>query len=300
MKEYGGEWTEEKLEMLRKYLDAYTTALKKSLFHLIYIDAFAGPGYVPLKSGGVSKFIKGSPAIALDIRDRQFDGLLFNDLKEGVYAQLKERFDSEERVTVSKGDANEFLKNLNRNWKRCRGVLFIDPFATELNFSTLKEVASYEALDIWLLFPISDIFRLMPKDRRPESVNPVWADTLTRVFGGKNWEKAYKLNPQQRLPNKEKKEETEEEIREKGVQNILELYKEQLHSCFGDRLLTESKTLRTSKNSPLFEFIFCVGSKDPKAIGIAKNIARHIIKQEEKLPKASPEPPLTLQLRWSK
>ncbi len=30
---FGGSWTEEKLEILRKYLNAYTTALKKSLLN---------------------------------------------------------------------------------------------------------------------------------------------------------------------------------------------------------------------------------------------------------------------------
>ena len=43
---YGGPWTLEKLDILESYLDAYTTALKKQPFKLMYIDAFAGTGYV--------------------------------------------------------------------------------------------------------------------------------------------------------------------------------------------------------------------------------------------------------------
>ncbi len=45
---FGGPWTKEKLAILNKYLDAYTTALKNQPFHLIYIDAFAGTGEVEL------------------------------------------------------------------------------------------------------------------------------------------------------------------------------------------------------------------------------------------------------------
>ena len=41
---FGGSWTQEKLNILRGYLDAYTTALKDQPFKLIYIDAFAGSG----------------------------------------------------------------------------------------------------------------------------------------------------------------------------------------------------------------------------------------------------------------
>ena len=41
---FGGQWTIEKLDILGRYLDAYTTALKNQPFKLVYIDAFAGHG----------------------------------------------------------------------------------------------------------------------------------------------------------------------------------------------------------------------------------------------------------------
>ena len=43
---FGGPWTAQKLDILRAYLDAYTTALKKQPgeFTLIYVDGFAGAG----------------------------------------------------------------------------------------------------------------------------------------------------------------------------------------------------------------------------------------------------------------
>ena len=44
--QFGGPWTQEKLGILKKYLDAYTTALKNQQFCLLYIDAFAGAGTV--------------------------------------------------------------------------------------------------------------------------------------------------------------------------------------------------------------------------------------------------------------
>ena len=36
--QFGGEWTVHKLNILECYLDAYTTALKKQPFDLVYID----------------------------------------------------------------------------------------------------------------------------------------------------------------------------------------------------------------------------------------------------------------------
>ena len=43
---FGGSWTEDKLNRLSRYLRAYTTALKKQRFRLLYVDAFAGTGTV--------------------------------------------------------------------------------------------------------------------------------------------------------------------------------------------------------------------------------------------------------------
>jgi three-Cys-motif partner protein len=43
---FGGDWTREKLERVKAYLDAYMTALKNQRFKLGYIDAFAGTGYI--------------------------------------------------------------------------------------------------------------------------------------------------------------------------------------------------------------------------------------------------------------
>ena len=42
---FGGDWTERKLDALRRYLQAYSTALSKTRFRKVYIDAFAGTGY---------------------------------------------------------------------------------------------------------------------------------------------------------------------------------------------------------------------------------------------------------------
>ena len=44
---FGGNWSTLKLEIVRKYLGAYTTIMNKyrDRFQYVYIDAFAGTGY---------------------------------------------------------------------------------------------------------------------------------------------------------------------------------------------------------------------------------------------------------------
>ena len=90
---------------------------------------------------------------------------------------------------------------------------------------------------------------------------------------GDEWRKLYSLSPQQDLFGDEGVE------RDPGIDGLLEIYKNQLEKAFGDRLLRESRTLKNSKNSPLFEFIFCVGSPSDKAIRRAKAIAKHLIER---------------------
>ena len=84
MTTFGGSWTQEKLDILRAYLDAYTTALKDQPFQLIYVDAFAGEGfwrpgsdYMSEEYGEFADLLKGSAAIALEIQDKPFDRLVF-------------------------------------------------------------------------------------------------------------------------------------------------------------------------------------------------------------------------------
>ena len=79
---FGGPWTEEKLAILRAYLDAYTTALKNQPFTLIYVDGFPGAGsYMELDyySEDYLEFREGSPLIALEVDDKSFDRLIFID-----------------------------------------------------------------------------------------------------------------------------------------------------------------------------------------------------------------------------
>ena len=50
LQQFGGNWTDEKLDRLRQYLAAYQQALKEQPFERYYIDAFAGTGYNTPKS----------------------------------------------------------------------------------------------------------------------------------------------------------------------------------------------------------------------------------------------------------
>ena len=289
MMSFGGPWTTEKLDILERYLNSYTTALMNQPFRLVYIDAFAGSGEINIGECGVSEFdsdsfVTGSTERALRVVDRPFDQLVFVEKQADSFdklVELKSRH-PDRLIDVEQDDANTFLAGLTRRsflngpvthgYVDWRGVLFVDPFGTELEWATVQHIAGVQRLDMWLLFPVGAIGRMLPLSRNPDDVEPKWVDRLSTVFGGDHWRKLYSLSPQQSLFGDEVIE------REKGVQGLLSIYKDRLREAFGERVLDKSRTLTNSKNSPLFEFIFCVGSPSEKAIKAAKRIARHLVR----------------------
>lgn len=283
--QFGGAWTQEKLDILKEYLDSYTTALKEKprkeqSFRLLYIDAFAGTGRVEQWTQGSgqndrSKFIDGSANVALSIENKSFDELIFIEKDEDKCSKLERlREDRPDRnIRIEKADANQYLRNLQRNWRTCRGVLFLDPFGAQVDWSTIEAIAGYKALDTWILFPTSAITRMLPRSRMPDDISPQRAHTLTRVYGDESiWRAMYEESRQGELFNNERLIE-----RDAGAKRLLNIYKGRLRKLFGKRFLEQSKTLRNSRNSPLYEFMFCVSSDRPAAIGLAKKIAKHLL-----------------------
>ena len=275
---FGGDWTRKKLDILERYLDAYTTALKNMKFKLMYIDAFAGTGDIGRRQQedeDAKMLIEGSASRAIKINDKRFDRLIFVEKDHDRCRQLERlrKNNSKRDIQIQNADANSFLVNkLQEDWKKWRGVLFLDPFATEVEWKTIEQIAGIDALDTWILFPTSAISRMLPRSRKPDDISPKMARNLTRVFGDESWHKLYSVSPQQSLLDREK-----EYQRYSGSLGIIKIYKENLCNLFGKRFMEKSKTLKNSKNSPLFEFIFCVGSSNPKAISLAKRIAKHLL-----------------------
>ena len=272
--QFGGAWTEEKLQILERYLDAYTTALKNTPFNLVYIDAFAGAGQIDLQEDrDAAGFRRGSTLRAIQIRDKPFDELVFVERDPARCADLERLRDDcpNRRITVENSEANGFLRDLRKDWRAWRGVLFLDPFATEVEWSTIEAIASFHALDTWILFPVSAVARMLPKSRRPDDISPTWATRLTIVFGDQSWRRLYRESPQGELFMRPGS------MRDSGVGGLLDIYKDNLKHLFGKRFLSTSRRLKTSTGSPLFEFIFCVGN--PRRIGPATRIAGHILER---------------------
>jgi three-Cys-motif partner protein len=188
---FGDVHTRKKLEIVEKYLGAFTVALKKQQFELLYIDACAGSGSsIPksvlaerLRAGHQSglleesakvvdtdQIIVGSAIRALGVKPA-FDRYLFNDVKKSNVDALKgevvQRFSHlADRVTITQFDANEMLLQIcqQTNWRSSRAVVFIDPFGLQIRYETLEVLARTQAVDLWYLVPVFAMYRQVRGD----------------------------------------------------------------------------------------------------------------------------------------
>ena len=275
---FGGSWTQEKLEILRRYLDAYTTALKNQPFSLIYIDAFAGPGnwmpgssYDEVYYGEYNDMLKGSPQIALDIVDKPFDEFIFIDTNpEHIEALETVKVQNPDRVIkIFNHDANTIIPQVCDGLGRYeRAVVFLDPYATEVSWSTVYHIAQTRKVDCWILFPLMAITRQMPRNREPDRA---WRENIDRVFGEQNfWKNFY--TPARQASFFGQGNELE---REQGSDQIAEAYRERLKTVFV-RVAPTRRVLKNSTNSNLFDLFFA--ASNPRGADTAVKIANYILK----------------------
>jgi three-Cys-motif partner protein len=171
---FGGPWTIMKVEMVVGYLEAFTKLLfnkpsSAQPFKRVYIDGFAGSG--SFKFGAVitgffkrdATEIAGSAQRALSV-DPPFHALHFIEKRPACLKALRKMTAGDCRVTIHDGDANAAIRKLcgEIDWRRTRGVVFLDPFGASLQWGTLKVIAATKALDVWYLFPLSSVFRNAP------------------------------------------------------------------------------------------------------------------------------------------
>lgn len=202
---FGGPWTMIKLDLLARYLEFFSTALRhrpspEQPFTRIYIDAFAGTGECDINLGdGLRSTIAGSAKIALDTLPA-FDRLHLIDFNPKHVAELRGLVASPgdiDRVSIYHQDANDALNEIihKTQWRSTRGVLFLDPYGMTVRWATLQKVAATKALDVWYLFPLSAVYRQAAIDFN--KVDEGKAAALDSVLGTTEWRTAFYTESQQ-------------------------------------------------------------------------------------------------------
>ncbi len=290
--EFGGDWTSEKLERVRKYLHAYTTIFNRNLraqkLHTIYLDAFAGTGYrTPhpringmqflegFEEAENQAFLKGSARIALEVLP-PFKEYVFIE-QDVEYARELETLKAEfvtRRGTISiiDQDANSYLQEWIKktNWQGSRAVVFLDPYGMQVEWSVIQALGQTKAVDLWILFPLGvAVNRLLTRSGPPQNA---WARSLTRIFGTDSWQGAfYSRRKVQTLCG-------EEEVQEKeaNFSKIGQFFIDRLKTAF-TAVSPRPLALRNSKNNPLY--LLCFASANPVGAKTAIKIANDILRK---------------------
>ncbi len=292
LQQFGGNWTEQKLDVLSRYLNAYTNALKNQPFRLLYIDAFAGTGYreivqkddqIDLAKFDVDedteRFLDGSARMSLKL-DHPFDQYLFIEnlqTKCNQLAKIKSDFPTlADRIDCRNDDCNIIIKEFcsKVNWKEWRGVLFLDPFGMNVDWDTMKIAAETQAIDVWVLFPLgSAVNRLLMRDGA--RIQESWSNKLDSIFGTHEWyDRFYTETISDDLFGQ-----TERKVQKTGnLQAIAAYYLERLRDAFS-AVAETPRMMYNSKQNPIFMFCFAMGNPARKAQEIALRIANHILKK---------------------
>ena len=288
---FGGNWTEEKLRRLQKYLSAYMTIFRgnprASVYTTYYVDAFAGTGH-RVASGeteettlalfddqdvaDIERFFTGSARVALDSKP-SFDRYLFIEQKSEYVSELEKLRlaypGKANQIQIIQGDANNVLHDWCRrmDWQHNRAVVFLDPYGMAVNWATIEALGQTKAIDFWILLPVGQaINRLLTRHRIPEGA---WAEKLTAFFGTEDWKNEFY---QPRL--QESLFEVDEEMEKIATfESIGNYFSARLETVFA-QVASTSLALLNSKNVPIFLLFFAAANPRgaPTAVKIAEDI----------------------------
>lgn len=279
--DWGGPWTEKKLDAFSKYVKAYLTIMAKhSYWKTIYFDGFAGSGtrgkqrntelLHQLKiTEEEERTYKGAAERVLALQDPGFDYYYFIDKKEEslnkLKAYLETRFQGK-KIIYRAGDANHQIKELAKALmsKDYAALVFLDPFGMQIDWDSIAYLKDTRS-DVWILVPTGIIVnRLLDRAGKLE-----FSDKLQSFFG----------LPIEEIRShfyKEKKVQTlfgEEEIVtkvSKPIEKIARLYAERMKSIW-KHVTEDPLVLRNRSGTPIFHFVFASNNLT------AKKIAKQII-----------------------
>jgi len=187
-----GYWSEVKLDLVRKYAQAYSAIMSKqaTIGAYLYIDGFAGAGVHLSRSTG--EFIPGSPLNALNV-DPPFSEYHFVDLDGGRAENLRSLAQGRDNVCVHEGDCNAILRRdvfpRARYADYRRALCLLDPYGLHLQWEVIKSAGESRSIEIFLNFPIMDInMNVLKHD--PKRVDEHQRARMDAYWGDRTWEEA--------------------------------------------------------------------------------------------------------------
>lgn len=284
--DWGGPWTEKKLQAFSKYVSAYLTIMKKfPYWETIYFDGFAGSGtkekevktelYEQLKiTITEEKTYKGAAERVLTLKDDlAFNYYYFIDKEEKSLNKLKAKLKDikGKKLVFRSGDMNKHIKDLAKalltKEKKLAALIFLDPFGMQIDWTSIEELKGSRS-DVWILVPTGVIVnRLL--DRAGKLV---FSDKLESFFG-------LPIEEIKKIFYKHEKKNTlfgeEESISKisKPIEQIAKIYASRMKTIW--KYVTEEPLVLKNRNGvPIFHFVFA--SNNQNASKIAKQIIQNL------------------------
>ena len=278
---YGGDWTIVKLVVNKKYSSAFTRILRDKpqpdrRFTLWYFDGLAGSGEVRIKAGRFAgRTVKGSARLALEVENRQFDKIRLVDSEQENVTSLERlllKYPARD-ARVTKGDVNElvneFLTELSAS---DRAVVFLDPFRTEVAWSTVESIAKSKKCDVLLMFPAFAVRRML---RRMGGPDARLIQRLDKVFGTRSWKDDLYHAPEDPVLS----DEFAWLESDKGFEAIVSYYRDRLRAVY-ERVVPLGFPLLRDRMRPgtqIFELMFA--ASNPSGAALATKVAESIMKK---------------------
>ena len=276
MNNFGGDWTQQKIEIVVDYAKAYLKIMnKRPHFKTIYFDGFAGSGDIFKEDDIDIEIIKGTAIRILEISTpKAFDIYYFVEKDEKNKIDLENTIhqlfeDKKDKCFVVNEDCNNKLFSLAaylKNNKLHRVLAFIDPYGMSVNWKSIECLKGL-GIDLWILVPTGmGVNRLLKKDF---NISDAWLSKLENFLG---------------LPRKEildyfyKQKSTltlfgEEMIVEKekhAIEKSGELYRKRLNEIFD--FVSEPFLMRNSTGAIMYHFM--MASNNTTALNIANDIIK--------------------------
>lgn len=274
MNQFGGNWTEQKIEMVVAYAKAYLVIMNNyPQYKLLYFDGFAGSGDINQNDETDIDAIKGTAIRILEINEpKSFDQYYFVEKNEKNKNELEQSINknfSHRKTFVVAEDCNKKLISMAAYLKKntsCRTLAFIDPYGMSVNWESIEALKGL-GIDLWILVPTGmGINRLLKKDGK---ISDAWLIKLEKFLGlKKNYilDHFYKETTTLTLFG----EETSIEKEQNAIAKSGALYQERLKTVF--KFVSESFVMKNSTNSIMYHFM--MATNNATALKIANDVIK--------------------------
>ena len=249
-----GRWARDKLYFLSRYMDIFSTGMKRLWPQRVYVDLMAGPGLCRDRSTGEE--FEGSPLLAVPIKT-PFTKTVFVERDVGAADALELRLgragSRRPTATVLRGDCNDpgVIALVKRHIGVGLGLVFIDLIGLDVSFDTVRRLTTDTTIDLVVTFPDMDL-----KRNAPQANDARW----TAFFGGVGWRETVR------------RWERHQHHSGSVAALLVNLYRRELQRQLGYRYSTAVRPMVNARRVALYRPLFA--SRHPKGLEFWWKISR--------------------------